>query len=493
MESACHVCCEAFDLKKRTAIVCTCNFNVCLVCFEKYQCENSGLYEVHCMNCKIPLSDEFLHKHLSQSVFKRLKEFTKKRLREEEMAYYPETCLYIQYDNDVETIKMEKYRKLSKEYSDLCDETRRMSIQKNKDVKLRDEIKKKRHLCDTKKYEMQRLEMRILDWRSTMMMSRFFMDIVPEELKTKVLNDKRITLNTSIYNTNIVCKCSNGECRGFVLKPHYECVLCRQKICSKCLTGKAEEHECKEEDLKNAEFMMSTSKPCPKCAAFIHKIEGCDQMWCTQCNTAFSWQTAQIIENSTIHNPHYYEWMRTHRNQEVDRFHEWNNCDGLPNYGHVLQHARILYPEYMINRQGTNIVNKNRIRFLSEIHRICNHIHHAERRVLIMERNFRTNLDVRFKWIKNEITDKKYEMILHKRYKQKIVSLRIAQVDETLWIICADIFHRFLRNVDASGDVFDAFKKEFIEAFKYANSCFTHLSFIYKVTMPYKVYDWMNE
>ena len=120
---------------------------------------------------------------------------------------------------------------------------------------------------------MQRLEMRILGWRSSMIMSRFFMDIVPEELKAKVLNDNRITRNTTKYNTNIVCKCSNGECKGFVLKPSYECVLCRHKICAKCLTGKAEEHECKEEDLKNAEFILNTSKPCPKCAAFIHKIE----------------------------------------------------------------------------------------------------------------------------------------------------------------------------------------------------------------------------
>ena len=492
MESTCHVCCEPFDLKKRKAIVCTCEFEVCLVCFETYQCEHSGLYEVHCMNCKTPLSDEFLHKNLSQSVFKRLKEFTKKRLRDEERAYEPETCLYIQYDNAIETIKVNEYCQLSKEYSDLHDEVRTMSIQKSKDVKLRDEIKKKKRLCDNMKYAMQTLEMRISNWRTLMIMSRFFIDIVPEELKPKVLNDNRITQNTTKYNTNVFCKCSNGECKGFVLKPCYECVLCQRKICSKCITVKTEEHECVEEDLKNAEFILNTSKPCPNCGAFIHKIEGCDQMWCTQCNTAFSWRTAAILDNSTIHNPHFYEWMRTRPNQRNVNM-NWNNCEGLPDYAHVLQHARILYPEYAVTRQNKNVANGNRVRLLAEIHRICNHIHHVEHRV-VMERDFRTNLDIRFRWMKNEITDKKYELMLHKRYKQRIVNLRIAQVNETIWTICADIFHRFLRNTDTSADVFDGFKKEFVEAFKYTNVCLTNLSLIYKVaTMPYKYYEWMKE
>ena len=118
----CHVCCEEFDLKKRKAIVCKCDFKVCLVCFETYQGEHSGLYEVQCMNCKTPLNDDFLHSHLSKSILKRLKEVTKKRLRDEEMAFIPETCLYVQYDRDVETKKINEYYQLSKEYEKLNDE-----------------------------------------------------------------------------------------------------------------------------------------------------------------------------------------------------------------------------------------------------------------------------------------------------------------------------------------------------------------------------------
>lgn len=33
-------------------------------------------------------------------------------------------------------------------------------------------------------------------------------------------------------------------------------------------------------------------------------------MWCTQCHTAFSWQTGTIITKGQFHNPHFYEYQR---------------------------------------------------------------------------------------------------------------------------------------------------------------------------------------
>ncbi|KAJ9534162.1 hypothetical protein QJQ45_002156 [Haematococcus lacustris] len=59
----------------------------------------------------------------------------------------------------------------------------------------------------------------------------------------------------------------------------------------------------------SVQLLAKDSRTCPKCPASINNIEGCDQMFCTVCHTAFSFQTGQI-ERGVIHNPLYYEWQR---------------------------------------------------------------------------------------------------------------------------------------------------------------------------------------
>lgn len=46
-------------------------------------------------------------------------------------------------------------------------------------------------------------------------------------------------------------------------------------------------------------------------------LSNCDQMWCVSCNTAFNWRTLRIM-NGTIHNPHYFEFMRRNGQQARD-------------------------------------------------------------------------------------------------------------------------------------------------------------------------------
>ncbi len=68
-------------------------------------------------------------------------------------------------------------------------------------------------------------------------------------------------------------------------------------------------HRCSPPAVETARLLVKETKPCPTCRALISKIDGCDQMWCTQCQTAFSWATGQK-EEGRVHNPHYYEWLR---------------------------------------------------------------------------------------------------------------------------------------------------------------------------------------
>ncbi len=119
-----------------------------------------------------------------------------------------------------------------------------------------------------------------------------------------------------------VMKCPLAECQGFV-GTNWKCGLCEVAFCKEC--GEREDgeeggdghgHRCNPDTVATFKAMRKEAKPCPKCAAMISKIDGCDQMWCTQCQTAFSWRTGQI-ETTHVHNPHYFQWMRQHNNGEV--------------------------------------------------------------------------------------------------------------------------------------------------------------------------------
>lgn len=102
--------------------------------------------------------------------------------------------------------------------------------------------------------------------------------------------------------------CQAKECKGY-LSTKYKCGLCEQYTCSQCLLVKEEGHECKEDDLSTVRLIRKETKPCPKCSARISKIDGCDQMWCVECKTAFSWKSGNVV-NGAIHNPHYYDYLR---------------------------------------------------------------------------------------------------------------------------------------------------------------------------------------
>ena len=105
-------------------------------------------------------------------------------------------------------------------------------------------------------------------------------------------------------------KCPVETCEGF-LNTQWNCGLCRTKVCKDCHEPNTDTtlHLCDPELVESIKAIRKEAKPCPRCASQISKIDGCDQMWCTQCKTAFSWNTGRV-ETNVIHNPHYFQWMR---------------------------------------------------------------------------------------------------------------------------------------------------------------------------------------
>jgi hypothetical protein len=128
-----------------------------------------------------------------------------------------------------------------------------------------------------------------------------------------------------------IMRCPAEECRGFI-SASYICGICTKKTCSDCLEILEAGHACKNESIESAKAIKKETRSCPKCAARIFKIDGCDQMWCTVdgCNTAFSWNTGHIV-SGRVHNPHYYEWLRS-QGKELSAPREPGDipCGGLP-------------------------------------------------------------------------------------------------------------------------------------------------------------------
>jgi hypothetical protein len=90
------------------------------------------------------------------------------------------------------------------------------------------------------------------------------------------------------------------------------CQLCEKLNCMSCETvvnGDLETHQCKKSDLESLAEIKRESKRCPKCSIWISKIDGCNDMFCTECRTPFNYRTGEIIKKGGFHNPHYIEHL----------------------------------------------------------------------------------------------------------------------------------------------------------------------------------------
>jgi len=140
-----------------------------------------------------------------------------------------------------------------------------------------------------------------------------------------------------------IMKCVIENCRGF-LSDKYECGLCLSTICKDChrvllKEGAAdanESHTCNPDDVATIKELQQNTKPCPKCHIRIYKIDGCDQMFCIQCHTAFSWNTG-MIESGVIHNPEYFRALREGNITDPRHRQEHGGCGPMPSYSSIYQ------------------------------------------------------------------------------------------------------------------------------------------------------------
>jgi len=237
----CPICCN----KRRVSswVKCPntdCSFTCCKGCIKKFLLNSNSAIPV-CMSCSVEWNFEFLSKNTDE-VFHN-QEYRIHRAK----------------------ITLERERSLLPETQELVMQRKR--VEKEYKARIREIVD------ENKKLKAKLRENKNLLYRIRMEMNGRNFDTLPPTLKYKFSS-----------------QCAWDDCNGYVKE--WKCELCERHTCSKCLQTKESKqdknHECKKDDVETAKLLRKT-KPCPKCKVPIHKISGCDQMYCTSCHTPFSW------------------------------------------------------------------------------------------------------------------------------------------------------------------------------------------------------------
>jgi hypothetical protein len=301
---------------------------------------------------------------------------------------------------------------------------------------------------------------------------------------------------TATEKQHFVRQCPANGCRGF-LSSQWKCGICEQWSCPDCheLKGPNRDcaHTCDPNNVETAKLLSKDSKPCPKCQSLIFKISGCDQMWCTQCHTAFSWKTGKIEKN--IHNPHFYEWQRKNGAGAAPRNPGDIEC------GRELTHYTIEHIQTAARRH-TKLSNetkehytswngrreiRNRWYYDAKINTICGIIrqiiHNNNAELPTFQTDYvEKNQDLRVKYLENIIDEEDFKILIQRNDKKNKKNTEIAQVIQLANTALTDIVYRFidhLQKCEINNYNIDSFFNEFTEIRNYCNNIFKDIAFTY--------------
>ena len=462
----CEVCCLGLNKSNRREVKCVCGYKVCMSCTIHYIKDTAF---AHCMNCKLGWDREFMDNNFTKVfVNGEFKVHRQNMLFDRERSMLPETQNVVELILKLKKMYADTQARLVVIKSDLyAAEMKSATLKLDRPANLDRvwNIVEATAYEDTiiecgKKIAELTYEKRHLDTRST-------------ELKLYIEKPENITKPKEIKErSQFVHACPAEDCKGF-LSTGWKCGLCKINVCSACQEIKLTNHVCNEDTVKTVALMKKDSRACPTCAAVIFKINGCNQIWCTQCHTAFDFKSGLI--ETKIHNPHYYEWMRQ-TGQAIPRAIGDNpgggNCELLDVF--TLIHNAGL----RIGRYGINIYQ------LEETDRFRRHIEQVE--LPRYRVSVDGNLDLRIKFMLNEINETTFKEIIQIREKKNQKNREYTQVITMYMTVCRDILIR-TRDITVSEEAL-ALIGELDKLCEYFNQCMETISNRYKCVSPKIVY-----
>lgn len=428
---SCNICCDNYNKSFRTKICCPyCDFDVCRTCCETYMLSETI---PKCMRpeCAKEWSRKFLREHFT-NVFltSKYKTHLENVLFDQEKALLPATQPLV--EEKIAKIALKKQlNELDEIIQDLYRQKREIEHQLHYGINVgKDNEKEDKH--------------------------RF------------------------------IRQCPANNCRGF-LSTQWKCGICEQWTCPECheLKGLERdcEHTCDPNNVETAKMIAKDSKPCPKCQSLIFKVNGCDQMWCTQCHSAFSWKTGKI--ETLIHNPHYYEWQRTHGNVprnpgdiECGRELDHNTSRRITD---LCKKHSDLYN--LPVKEGNSRFHKYADSIVAIYDIIRNVIHNTRVEIHTFQTDYVVrNQDLRIRYLENAISEEDFKKLIQRNDKKHRKNAEIAQVLNLANTAVTDIVYRIIDNLNKSENGkhnINSFLTELQEFRLYCNNIFRDVAFTY--------------
>jgi len=316
----CSVCVGTYNKTIRKKVVCPfCHYEYCKSCAQAYIL--SIMDDPHCMNCKQAHDREFVDSFCTRLFRNReLRLHRENVLFDREKARMPETQPYVNKIIEARRLRAE-YRKLGNYLTDLIRARTKLEYLGTNDPNVDFIPTREDRLRGPEYRDDPRVADKISEIDHTIEESRENLSILRTNIQNMTMDgwDGR---NDPDASKKFIRKCPTENCKGF-LSEDWKCGLCEKQICKKCNEEQLENHVCDPDIVKTMKLINKDTRACPKCGILISRVDGCNQMWCTDCHTGFDWRTGTIV-TGRIHNPHYFEFKKRSRE------HGDIPCGGIP-------------------------------------------------------------------------------------------------------------------------------------------------------------------
>lgn len=415
----CGVCCETFNKTIHKKVTCPfCDLCVCKMCCQRYLLSTTE--DAHCLKCKNLWNREFVDS------------FCTKYFRNTEYRRHRENILF-----DREKIRMPETQPEVERILKMRNLNKTLDVIRNRLVILHNHYTSQGISMEDRK---QFVELQDLNRE----MAAAFNELM--ELRRRVhVVDK---------NQKLTRKCPLEDCRGFMDEDWY-CGVCQNTFCEKCNELCLDDHICNPDSVKTMKLLKRDTKPCPKCGTMIYKIDGCAQMWCVDCHTAFSWDTGRI-ETGRIHNPHFVEFKNKHF---TSREHGDIPCGGVPDFDELRHSA-----------------------FMTQIRRIISQ-YNRDMYYRYDEIYDNDNMWLRVSYMLKDTTEERFKRELQRRDKLREKNRDIRNIHQMFIDTAGDLLRQYVLKPSRHEDV----RTVLLELVEYVNEHITKIHRRYDCILPHKL------